>query len=83
MSIVSYMTIVEQLFTELDVLLNNYVFHAYNALAGYLRAPLGLAIVLYIVLMGLSITQGWVKLSMGKGYIRFACAAPAGASRAP
>jgi type IV secretion system protein VirB6 len=65
MAIPSYMTIIEKLFTELDVLLNSYVFHAYHALAGFLKAPLGLAMVLYIVLMGLSITQGWVKLSMG------------------
>jgi len=65
MAIPTYMTIIEQLFTELDVLLSNYVFHAYSALVGYLKAPLALAIVLYIVLMGWSITQGWVKLSMG------------------
>jgi len=65
MAIPSYMSIIERLFTELDVLLHQYVFHAYQALAHYLRVPLGLAMVLYIVLMGLSITQGWVKLSMG------------------
>ncbi len=64
MIIPTYMTVIEKFFSELDGLLNNYVFHAYNALAGYLKAPLGGAIVLYIVLMGLSITQGWVKLSM-------------------
>ena len=61
----TYMTVVEKLFTELDVLLNNYIFHAYNALAAYLKTPLALAMVLYIVMMGLSITQGWIKLSMG------------------
>lgn len=60
-----YTTIIEQLFTELDALLNSYVFHGYSALAGYLKVPLGLAIVLYIVLMGLSISQGWIRLSMG------------------
>ncbi len=65
MPIPSYMTIVEKLFTELNVLLNDYVFHGYNALVAYLKVPLGLAMVLYIVLMGLSITQGWMKLSMG------------------
>ena len=59
------MTVIESLFTQLDGLLDNYVFQAYGALAGYLRAPLALAMVLYLVLMGLSITQGWVKLSMG------------------
>lgn len=65
MSTPTYLTVIEQLFTELDLLLNNYVFHAYTALAGYLKTPLALAIILYIVLMGWSITQGWVKLSMG------------------
>ena len=65
MSIPVYFTIIERLFTELDLLLNNTVFNAYSALASYLKQPLGLAIVLYIVLMGLSITQGWVKLAMG------------------
>ncbi len=65
MPIPSYMTIVEKLFTELDILLSDYVFHGYNALVAYLKVPLSLAMVLYIVLMGLSITQGWIKLSMG------------------
>lgn len=65
MMIPTYMTIIERLFTELDVLLSQYVFHAYSALVGYLKTPLALAIVLYIVLMGWSITQGWIKLSMG------------------
>jgi type IV secretion system protein VirB6 len=59
-----YLTIIERLFTELDLLLNNFVFNGYSALANYLKVPLGLAIVLYIVLMGLSITQGWIQLSM-------------------
>lgn len=65
MIIPSYMTMIEQLFTELDGLLTNYVFNAYQALAHFLQTPLALAIVLYIVMMGLSITQGWIKLSMG------------------
>lgn len=60
----TYQTIVEQLFVELDDLLNNYLFHSYTALAHYLRGPLGLAIVLYIIILGLAITQGWVQLSM-------------------
>lgn len=64
MAIPVYYTIVVQLFEELDLLLNNFVFNAYNALAHYLALPLGLAMVLYIVLLGLSITNGWVKLSM-------------------
>jgi type IV secretion system protein VirB6 len=61
----AYLTIIERLFTELDLLLNNFVFNGYSALANYLKTPLGLSIVLYIILMGLSISQGWVKLAMG------------------
>ena len=65
MAITFYYTIIERLFTELDLLLNNFVFNSYSALANYLKTPLGLSIVLYIILMGLSISQGWVKLAMG------------------
>ena len=61
----AYLTIIERLFTELDLLLNNFVFNGYSALANYLKTPLGLFIGLYIILMGLSISQGWVKLAMG------------------
>ena len=61
----AYLTIIERLFTELDLLLNNFVFNGYSALANYLKTPLGLSMVLYIILMGLSISQGWVKLAMG------------------
>ncbi len=61
----SYMTVIEQLFVELNTVLNSYVFHGYTALAGYLKYPLGIAMTLYIALLGISITQGWVKLSMG------------------
>ncbi len=64
MEIPTYATIIEELFSELQNLLSSYVFQGYNAMASYLRVPLGLAIVLYIVLMGISISQGWIKLSM-------------------
>ncbi len=60
----SYATIVEMLFTEIDLLLANYVFNAYSAFAHYLKLPLGLASTLYIILLGLSISQGWIELSM-------------------
>jgi type IV secretion system protein VirB6 len=61
----NYLTIVNDLLTQLDVLLKEYVFNGYSALSDQLKYPLGLAVVLYISLMGLSITQGWVKVSMG------------------
>jgi len=65
MNIPSYMTVIEQYFTELDLILNHYVFNGYSTLANHLKAPLGLAIVLLIVLFGISIMQGWLELSMG------------------
>lgn len=64
MAIPFYWSIVERLFTELDLLLNNFVFNGYSALANYLKTPLGLAIILYFILMGLSVTQGWIQLSI-------------------
>ena len=64
MAISFYYTIIERLFTELDLLLNNFVFNGYSALANYLKTPLGLAIILYFILMGLSMMQGWIQLSI-------------------
>lgn len=58
-------TIIIELFSELDLLLHNYVYNGYNALAHALKYPLGLAITLYIVILGMSIMHGWVKVSMG------------------
>ena len=61
-----YADVIERFFTEaLDPILHNYVYNGYQALASHLRVPLGTAVVLYIALMGLSISQGWIKLSMG------------------
>ncbi len=64
MAIPFYYTIIERLFTELDLLLNNFVFNGYSALANYLKTPLGLAIIVYFILMGLSMMQGWIQLSI-------------------
>ena len=64
-SVPIYSTVIVELFTKFDSLLDNYVHNGYQALAGFLNYPLGMAVILYIVLMGYSITQGWVKLSMG------------------
>jgi len=65
MSIPIYTDIIERFFSEaLDPILRNYVYNGYETLASHLRLPLGVAVVLYITLMGLSISQGWLKLSM-------------------
>ncbi|MDF1796455.1 MAG: type IV secretion system protein [Coxiellaceae bacterium] len=62
MSIV-YSNVIEGFYTELHLLLVDYVFDAYGALAAYIKVPLGLAITLYICLLGIAITQGWIKSS--------------------
>lgn len=64
-SIPTYLTIVDRLFNQLDSLLNNYVYDGYQVMANHLKEPIGLAIVLFIMLLGISIAQGWVRLSMG------------------
>lgn len=59
-----YTTIVEQTFGELDTLLNTFVYGGYSALANYIKAPLGLAVVVYIALLGYGITHGWIKMTI-------------------
>lgn len=61
-----YSNIVEQLFSTLDQILNNYIYNGYSSLVDHLKYPLGLAVTLYIMLMGISISQGWIKLSLGE-----------------
>jgi len=58
-----YTTITADLFSKIDLLLNTYVFNGYSALAQALQAPLGTAVLLYITLLGLAITQGFIQLS--------------------
>ncbi|MDF1760845.1 MAG: type IV secretion system protein [Coxiellaceae bacterium] len=73
--IVNSSNVIEALYTELHVLLADYVFDAYGALAAYIKLPLALAITLYICLLGVAITQGWVKLSLaefGKSALKIA-----------
>jgi len=61
-----YTTVIERFFHEaLEPILHNYIFNGYTALSNHLKYPLGIAVVLFIVLLGISISQGWVKLSMG------------------
>src|SRR3989344_6123 len=64
MEVVAYTNIIERLFSELDTLLQHFVFNGYNALANALRIPLGLAATLHIVLTGIGITQGWMRFSL-------------------
>lgn len=60
-----YNNVIERFFTEaLNPILNNFVFKAYTDLANHLKYPLGLAVTLFIILMGISIMNGWTKLSV-------------------
>lgn len=60
-----YKTIVMVFFDEaLNPLLKNFVFNGYSTLAHQLEYPLGIAIILFITLLGIAISQGWVALSV-------------------
>ncbi|KTD20126.1 type IV secretion system protein [Legionella londiniensis] len=61
MSGLQFDNFIVHLATEVDRLTNHFVFDGYSALSSHLRAPLGSMIVLYIVLMGFSITRGIIE----------------------
>lgn len=57
----SYTNLVDGILTEVDVILDQYVFSGYQAFADYLATPLAALIVLYFVSVGISMSQGWTK----------------------
>lgn len=61
MRMASYSLLVEQVLTEVDLILKSYVYDGYQALTSYLEVPLGAAIVLFYVVYGIFISQGWSK----------------------
>jgi type IV secretion system protein VirB6 len=61
--IINYDEIVNWLFEEVHVLTDDYVNLAYHALDKTLAQPILLAMTLYIVILGICITQGWIQLS--------------------
>jgi type IV secretion system protein VirB6 len=65
MGIPTYNTILIKLSDQIDTILKSFVYNGYQAIADHLRYPLGLAVTLYIIILGISISQGWVKLSFG------------------
>lgn len=65
----SYSLLIEQVLTEVDLILKSYVYEGYQALTSYLEVPLGLLIVLFYVVYGISITQGWTKGSVS-GFVK-------------
>lgn len=65
MADVWYNNVIERFFSEaLNPILNNFVYKGYNDLANHLKYPLGLAITLFIMIMGISIMNGWTKVSV-------------------
>lgn len=56
-------TFVLQTFTEIDGLLKTYISGGYTAVMGYVRVPLGAAIILYIMILGIMIQTGQVKMN--------------------
>ena len=58
-------TLVVQVLKEVDGLLTNYTSNGYQAVANYLRVPLGSITLIYITLFGFGISHGWIKMSMG------------------
>ena len=61
----TYSTFVEKFFVELDALLSTYVYDGYHALSSALQAPLAIIATLYIVILGLAVMNGWIKVNMG------------------
>jgi len=60
------MNVVSGLFDQIHHLLDQYVNKGYQALVDALKYPLGISVTLYIVLLGYSVTQGWVPLSINQ-----------------
>lgn len=58
-SVPTYSTIVLKLATMLDTMIDAFTAAGYNAVSNYLRAPIGLLCVLYIVLTGYAIMLGF------------------------
>ncbi len=59
-----YFNIILGLFNQVHHLLDQFVFSSYHQLTLVLRMPLALCITIYVVLLGYSVSQGWVDLSI-------------------
>ena len=59
-----YFNIILALFNKVHNLLNHFVFDTYHQLSITLRLPIALCITLYIVLLGYSISHGWLNVSV-------------------
>ena len=62
-----YTDVITRFFNDvLDPTLKTFVFNGYEALAQHLKYPLGSAVVLFLMLMGISIMYGWIKFSISQ-----------------
>lgn len=60
-----YTTVIQSFLSDvLQPILNAYVYNGYATLTSHLELPLGMAVMLSLCLMGISISQGWVQLSI-------------------
>lgn len=59
-----YDHILSAILGHVNTLLDHYTQTGYTSLVQMLRVPLASALTLYIIIMGISITQGWVQLSI-------------------
>ena len=64
--VIGYSNLVAPLLTEIDKLLNGFVFKGYQALSDYLTRPLSLLAIFYLILTGVAMMLGWIKFSMGE-----------------
>jgi type IV secretion system protein VirB6 len=58
---IEYFNVVHYLFSNVHHLLDHYLYAGYHALSDYIKTPLRLLMVLYVVMLGYGITQGWVQ----------------------
>jgi len=63
---IHYDNLVQGFLDLIDNMLSEYVLQGYAALADYLKTPLMLAVVLYIMLYGLAVTQGLLTVSVSQ-----------------
>lgn len=58
---IEYFNVVHYLFSHVHELLDHMLYAGYHALSDYIKTPLTLLMVLYVVILGYGITQGWVQ----------------------
>ncbi len=68
MSSPKYDNVVVSLTSQIDTLMNNFIFNGYNALVDALTKPLAALSLLFIVLAGYGITQGFIKSPLKELY---------------